>query len=309
MAAMTENAKDVFGGVALTCPCPAQAAPCTLLGADHDEEDPVPTGQCPDSNGQKQRLMADDTHISEESMRLALAKLGMGRKDGPTPPDAQPSPARIFARTQARPQAARPSKFAGKVGAQPVGAQADAQRRLGASRPSVGRRRFAAEGTVVVEHQALGPTRAEQRRERQQGKSHAGPRVTVLHTPDENTPEGDMQRLRAGLAAAERRAHDAEAELVLLRQRLRSVETNEGTLRLKLQETEERTNQLTQDLITVRLALEKARAAATPKVAAEGPVGEDESAPSSKRTRGRPRKAPLPRPASQSPEPVQWWKD
>lgn len=145
--------------------------------------------------------------------------------------------------------------------------------------PTVRRRRFAGDDTVVVEHQSLG---------RPSQKRNAGRAIVTAEVGQE------QERLKQSLQRERRRAHDAETELAVLNERIRAVNTQMTHLRLQVEEGRKAIQQRDDSILRLRAELHQVREQKSRRVAASARLktvaadADDDG---------------------QEPTPVQWWTD
>ncbi|WP_182080492.1 hypothetical protein [Bombella favorum] len=139
------------------------------------------------------------------------------------------------------------------------------------------RRRLPGDDTVVVEHQSLGRSSQKRAANRVSAASEAGQ---------------EQERLKQSLLRERRRVHDMEAELLMLNERIRAVNTQMTHLRLQVEEGKKVIQQRDENILRLRAELHQAReqqvrrAATTAKVQAASAESDDEGQ-----------------------QPVQWWRD
>ncbi|QDH14692.1 hypothetical protein E3E11_01135 [Oecophyllibacter saccharovorans] len=167
--------------------------------------------------------MAEDTQLTEESMRQALERLGSGRA-GDEMPSGRP------ARVSATP--APVSRPSGGRTVSPPSLPTSPQRR----------RRFVGEGQVVVEHQALS----------RGARNGSASRPAPSRTPAASEEQGETERLRQALRREQRRSHDGEVEIANLQSRLRSLETGMGHLQMEVKELTEKLALREQEILVLK---------------------------------------------------------
>ncbi|MCX5619437.1 MULTISPECIES: hypothetical protein [Bombella] len=198
--------------------------------------------------------MQDESYLSEHSLREALERMGMGNKGKTSPQGSEGT-----SRPQAHQEGRGPSRAR-------VGQQTTARRR-----------RFAGDDTVVVEHQTL--TRPGQKR-------HTNRAAITTEAGQE------QERLKQSLQRERRRAHDAEAEIALLGERVRTATTQITHLRLQVDEGKAELRKRDEEILRLRSELHQLKEQQRKKSAAVETV----------------KTAPLETDESGQ-EPVQWWKD
>ncbi|MXV35525.1 MULTISPECIES: hypothetical protein [unclassified Saccharibacter] len=163
--------------------------------------------------------MQEDPHLTEDSLRQALSRLGAGDGDSPRHGDSRvASPGRPHEPTRGNTAFGR-------------------------------RRRFSGGNHVIVEHAAPG-RKAQSRqffRDNRQGNTA---------TLDE---QNDAEQLRRELRAEKRRCRDAEAEAEALKQRLQSFETRLAHYRLQVDEQKKALEGQQEETLRLKAELHHAR--------------------------------------------------
>lgn len=200
--------------------------------------------------------MQDESYLNEHSLREALDRMGMGSRKGVAAGDGLNAP----------PHHGQGGRGRSATRGRPL-------------QPTVRRRRFAGDDTVVVEHQSLG---------RPSQKRNAGRAIVTAEVGQE------QERLKQSLQRERRRAHDAETELAVLNERIRAVNTQMTHLRLQVEEGRKAIQQRDDSILRLRAELHQVREQKSRRVAASARLktvaadADDDG---------------------QEPTPVQWWTD
>ncbi|GBQ08132.1 hypothetical protein [Saccharibacter floricola] len=163
--------------------------------------------------------MQEDPHLTEDSLRQALSRLGASDGDSPRHDDSRMT-------SSARPH--EPTRGNAAFGR---------------------RRRFSGGNHVIVEHAAQG-------RKAQSRQFFRDNRQGGTATLDE---QNDAEQLRRELRAEKRRYHDAEAETEALKQRLQSFETRLAHYRLQVDEQKKALEAQQEETLRVKAELHHAR--------------------------------------------------
>lgn len=164
--------------------------------------------------------MQDESPLTERSLREALERMGVGSGDVSTVPGGAGG--------------ARHHDHSGRGRSTP---------RSRSSQPTVRRRRFAGDDTVVVEHQSLGRSSQKRNTTRIMATAEAGQ---------------EQEWLKQSLQRERRRAHDAETELAVLNERIRAVNTQMTHLRLQVEEGKKAIQQRDESILRLRAELHQA---------------------------------------------------
>ncbi len=164
--------------------------------------------------------MQDESPLTERSLREALERMGVGSGDVATVPGG-----------------------AGGARHHDHGGRGRPTPRSRSSQPTVRRRRFAGDDTVVVEHQSLGRSSQKRNTTRIMATAEAGQ---------------EQERLKQSLQRERRRAHDAETELAVLNERIRAVNTQMTHLRLQVEEGKKAIQQRDESILRLRAELHQA---------------------------------------------------
>ncbi len=200
--------------------------------------------------------MQDESYLTEHSLREALERMGMGNNT------VSPSQPGMVGNRQQNSGASGRVPFRGRVNQQ----------------TTTRRRRFAGDDTVVVEHQTL---------------ARSGQKRNVNRIAATTEVGQEQERLKQSLQRERRRSHDAEAELAILGDRVRTATTQITHLRLQVDEGKAELRKRDEEILRLRSELYQLKEQQRQK-----------SAVAVERVR-----TTLLETDEAGQEPVQWWKD